>query len=631
MILKFSDNGKAIKQSKEIILPNFVVITGENGSGKTQLLEEIYQAETNEIYVKSRSLPSGTHPVFAKKPTALFNEENEAICKIYSANIGLSNLFTEKTDAINLHNKGWMDVKWISQAHQIATEWFEDADQQIRILNRDMESFFRQCSNSQNSEMLPHRMTRSIDASHLIKYQIIKEKLGIKKNGIIKEVDHLITLQTPNSLFSLNLELVFHQFHLMEKYYPHLVESNEKPLSLFNEILNKANFNYKAEYTPSENDFEIPPVQLVDKNNNATINIDSLSSGEKTIMSLALTLYNARSMGNLPQSILFDEPDAMLHPSMAKIFIDVVKDVLVDRHQIKVIITTHSPSTVILSGEESLFIMRRYNGYPEKITKEDAVKSLTSGLRIIVSPDKMRQIFVESEYDAIYYDRIFNLSSAPNSKDVELSFISSGTTKIDKNGDRIATCDQVLSITEILRSNGNKTVYGIVDWDKKDTIKDGILVMGKGNRYSIENYLLEPFLIGLALIREAKVTPETIGLSSKFRYVSSDRLNSNELQKITNYILNKIISELEYTPSLETKECQYINGNKIELPIWFLEFHGHELEKIIVRTFPELNSIRPKQGSNKQLKIGLLEILEDFPMLLSIDFTDLFIKLKEVM
>ncbi|WP_400261927.1 ATP-dependent nuclease [Sphingobacterium sp. SG20118] len=159
------------------------------------------------------------------------------------------------------------------------------------------------------------------------------------------------------------------------------------PWVVFNEILIKAKFKYKAEYVPSKNEETPPPVTFVDNQNGKPVPISSLSSGEKTIMALIFVLYHASSNGNFPEVILFDEPDAHLHPSLTQLFINVIQETLVNEQKVKVILTTHSPSTIALSPPDAIYRMDRLLGYPVKEDRNKAVQALSDGLASISMED----------------------------------------------------------------------------------------------------------------------------------------------------------------------------------------------------------------------------------------------------
>lgn len=104
-------------------------------------------------------------------------------------------------------------------------------------------------------------------------------------------------------------------------------------------------------------------------------------------MALIFVLYHASSNGNFPEVILFDEPDAHLHPSLTQLFINVIQETLVNEQKVKVILSTHSPSTIALSPSDSIYRMDRSLGYPVKEDRNKAVQALSDGLASITMED----------------------------------------------------------------------------------------------------------------------------------------------------------------------------------------------------------------------------------------------------
>lgn len=73
--------------------------------------------------------------------------------------------------------------------------------------------------------------------------------------------------------------------------------------------------------------------------------------------------------------------DAHLHPSMTVQFLDVISEVLVRKHGVRVIMTTHSPSTVALAPEGAIFQMERGGAEILPVADRAAIISiLTAGL-----------------------------------------------------------------------------------------------------------------------------------------------------------------------------------------------------------------------------------------------------------
>ena len=114
----------------------------------------------------------------------------------------------------------------------------------------------------------------------------------------------------------------------------------------------KAIKKYKPNMTPHWGFGEEPdfyPLKLGDKD----VTQDWLSDGEREVLFLITGLFNAKfsynSIGiNL---LLLDEPDAHLNPELAEFLINLLIDVVVKELGIQVIMTTHSASTVAFAGK----------------------------------------------------------------------------------------------------------------------------------------------------------------------------------------------------------------------------------------------------------------------------------------
>ncbi len=141
----------------------------------------------------------------------------------------------------------------------------------------------------------------------------------------------------------------------------------------------------------------------------------------------------------------------------------------------------------------------------QKTSKEKAIKILTEGIPTLsIKIENRKQIFVESEYDKIYYDNIYQTLSKKLNPEISISFIESGKSKIDKNGAPINTSNQVQQIVSTLRDNGNHLVFGIIDWDmgvdkgNKNAKNEGVKILGERKGYAIENFILNPISIELS-------------------------------------------------------------------------------------------------------------------------------------
>jgi ABC-type cobalamin/Fe3+-siderophores transport system ATPase subunit len=384
MLINIGSNNKILKDAIEIQLSDFTILTGENGSGKTQLLQFIRDFGSMGFVPINQSaslqLDSyGWMPLFP-----LLTDDRVPLKDIIYSYPGLRNNLYEQQlyqqSLIQIIKSKWNELSQVVIAYTlIKHKSFLSEDVELVALNQAFSAFI--ISSTERDSYNPHiePKAKQVTLGQLHQLKRLSELTG-KVISELNIIDFIIFYQIPLELFSAALDLLFHQFNLKRKYHEHLTEGITPPWDVFNEILNNANFKYKAEYNESYDEDLPGTVKLVDKKTNSQVEFESLSSGETTIMALIFALYNSSNNGHFPQVILFDEPDAHLHPSLTQVFLNVIKDVLVDRHQVKVILTTHSPSTVALAPDDSIYCMDRELGQPIKQEKRTAINILSNGL-----------------------------------------------------------------------------------------------------------------------------------------------------------------------------------------------------------------------------------------------------------
>ena len=141
---------------------------------------------------------------------------------------------------------------------------------------------------------------------------------------------------------------------------------------------------YKVNATENYNPFGSYQVKLQHiQKNDLEIQFDALSSGERVLMALVASVYKSAGDKHFPDILLLDEVDASLHPSMMKNMIEVIDEFFV-RNGVKVILVTHSPTTIAIAPDDSLYIMNRSgNNRIEKKSREEALSILTQGYATI--------------------------------------------------------------------------------------------------------------------------------------------------------------------------------------------------------------------------------------------------------
>ena len=126
---------------------------------------------------------------------------------------------------------------------------------------------------------------------------------------------------------------------------------------------------------------------------------------------------------------------------------------------------------------------------------------------------------------------------------------------------------------------GNGSVFGVIDWDTKNEENGRVFVLGYGQRYSIESYILDPLLIGALLLRE-KVDiahRDRMGVTGNETHVDLRDFGNDRLQRIADVVT----IHLGYDVAQDRLECEYVNGRRIQIPKALLTSKGHELETLI--------------------------------------------------
>lgn len=416
------------------------------------------------------------------------------------------------------------------------------------------------------------------------------------------------------------IETLFYMYHFRksvdERDGKNMIEYPTPPWDLLNQVFEISNLPFeidnptyiKIDFDVNKLDtfFKLDPnytysLKLTHKILNKTIDFKDISSGEKTIMSLAFLHYYAQKKKSYKRLLLLDEPDAHLHPSLAKQFLEVVDKFLIKQYGAKVIMTTHSPSTVGLCDEDSIFIMSKNPTKIEKQTRSNAINYLTSGVPTLSSViDNRRYVLVEDKEDVTFYTRMYNLYSKEISEEISLVFIPVSAKKINKSGG----CTVVREWTKKLRKEGGlNLVKGIIDRDKSNSPEDGITVL---KRYSMENYFLDPVIIAGFLIHHGLITHiDSIHFPNK-DCNKLQILSVNDLQKVADHIINTV--QISFTATVDSMnigrsaeniiadntlssaelskvQIEFVNGKIINYPKWVIDRRGHDMEEIYRKLF----------------------------------------------
>ncbi len=203
--------------------------------------------------------------------------------------------------------------------------------------------------------------------------------------------------------------------------------------------------------------------EMTNRTTRASYDLDALSSGEKILMTLVLSTFNQLLGRRQPSLLLLDELDAMLHPSMVTALMAVMKDLFVSNGT-KVIMTSHSPVTVAIVNEHEIFRVTRKGGRLQvsPATRTEAVHELSeslatidTGLRILAFDQAAVTILTEGD-NALHLKRWAKLNFPDDVRVFEGLSAHSG-------------CSQLLTYGRFLARVRSNTHFLIVwDWDAAD-------------------------------------------------------------------------------------------------------------------------------------------------------------------
>jgi len=399
--------------------------------------------------------------------------------------------------------------------------------------------------------------------------------------------------------FSTNLAFLFLAYRIFED---HALKNGksasevrtlygEAPWDVLNAIFTAASLPFKVispQLVGRHSLFELNSyeLRLVDTDEGRIIPLNMLSSGERVIMSTALWRFGVTEVGRHYKLLLLDEPDAHLHPSMTRRFLDVIQRIFVEEHGVQVIMTTHSPSTVALVPESSLFEMRRVQPRIQPaISREAMIADLTDGF--VVVHEGMRVVFCEGIHDSPFYEMVWERLTETEvlSRPINPRWIPLARTPplVFMHGKGI---DTITAIIPQLRAAGLSHFHGLIDLDDSNARRDGIHVIA---RRALENYLFDPISIWCLLHNEDR-HPAVDGINvPRGQRAVVTRMNDNELQSIADKVLSMVRAFLSVpTPDENRIEVSFITGKCLHYPAWFLHSNKDVLMAAFKRAFPRL-------------------------------------------
>ena len=382
-------------------MPDFAILTGLNGSGKTHLLQAIQGGHVQVEGVDS--------PVIASFGPTDFAKGDEGVAKggdLAQRIDACWELFQSLKEQLVMAQKGGgAGSEGASRMHQLLSRQWQSIFNLKRRRTRPPQAFSEQEREFPSLIQICESTGEGLPEAALADFR--------RHYPVFRDNDPVFGDVTPSPILN-GISQIFWFYHCkmdQNTYNEHRnqldggsrsVMSREEfcavngrePWDVLNDLLQN---HFKIPYrvnSPQDPDGtgKIPPLERDDTyefalfhtdKKNIRMNFSSLSSGERLMMGLVLAMYKSSfKASKFPNVLLLDETDAVLHPSMVQQALDVIQRYFVKQQRMKVLMATHSPSTVAYAPEDSIYIVNPPGQEPrvEKQDKQTALSILTEGV-----------------------------------------------------------------------------------------------------------------------------------------------------------------------------------------------------------------------------------------------------------
>lgn len=567
---------KSIAEFEWLNIPMFAVITGPNGSGKTNLLELIALSLDFKLPKEGMGSNHGAEP-----------EPLKATVEI--------------TPPLSNRDIIFLNSRWT----------INDYSSTLTLINEKAHAVWK--GRDQYVKDWKNRKVLSKEFQWNGLWSLMETKLGKNSNDIGKEeFIQALPFNFPLLADGLNVEsaipeLFVSYLHSMDilgnkgKAIKEIIaELGTTPWEILNDTLKRLELPYRViePTTPEVKRFELPEIRytlsLENISTQKKVALSHLSAGEKVMFRVALwsLAFYARSenISNVPQRLLLlDEPDAHLHPALTAKFLNVIRSELVEQHGIRVIMTTHSPSTVALTAEANIFVMSPNTPrISQANSKWDALSKLTAGMVTVGTESKC--VFVEDKDDRFFYSELQHSLLTPSSAEVALNkaipliFIAASDAHAGAGeGKPSGGKNNVEKWVDTIEST---QIAGIIDLDKNNTERARLHVL---KRYNLESYLLDPLFLYAVLLEQDKascILDLKLSVHDARKLLSKDPADlQNIIDSMLAFMCGLITDPVDRT---NRTKVSYHNGPTVLIEDWFIHISGKVLIEPLKNKFKDL-------------------------------------------
>lgn len=409
-------------------IPSFAVITGVNGVGKTQLLEVIKGWS-------DRPDNRGVIPQIVREITSSSGPEN----LIFSENTSQRGLsLNGLIEYVQNRDQRLVTIKNIDQdlfnyqnnINNVLQQLSQITDKVTRLqFENNIRSWREQIRNLQDQKLNVNIYAYDEELKRIAR-KLEKKVEELSEEEIRQSaIDNFESLTTVDELTRFidkeNQRYMRRVTHLSETHQREeedMLVAQERPFQTINRLFRQYGFDYFEMLNPFPFDAKLNGEIRFQGKEGEIVDYNSLSSGEKAIVQFVIWSYGQDFRGNRLNTMVLDEPDAHLHPSMCKMMVEIFSEMSSKKETggggIRIIITTHSPSTVAFTPEGSLFVMQRKDSNKRVVrqtTTEEAVEILSDGIFTfsramsnftqLSSSSKQHLVFVEGKTDVRHFSK----------------------------------------------------------------------------------------------------------------------------------------------------------------------------------------------------------------------------------
>ncbi len=373
-------------------VPDFMVICGGNGCGKTALLEALMTAKER----------AGAYGNFPFDPRAVSADAAKATITMRLAFADDEQSFASETFnaecpgadevVVEIDKGGGYRVRASNAVRRLLGHFSRDPGSPGFF---DWMSAYRRPEKSElrswSVESITNQNAKDTLARGDHKFQLTKRYLASLKFGDLQELQR--SLRAGKAVYRDSLEEIREFF-----------DSFFAPMKFVDVLIERSPFEFVVSTLMGD------------------IDIDDLSSGEKEILNMFIRFHQLKPKGAI---VLLDEADAHLHPDLERRYLEVLRR---QAQGNQVLLTTHSPEMMIAAGTDSLYTILKEppkDGGNQLVRVTDSqnlhdVLSELMGSRGIVSFNQ-RIVFIEGEdasadraiYEALYPPARYNVSFVP--------------------------------------------------------------------------------------------------------------------------------------------------------------------------------------------------------------------------